>query len=139
MHYLLGAIVLIILFLAVPTLYLALMATFLVLSAVIVKVSASIVTKSEPPLSTCIKAVIYSFIFALIAGLVSLKLLATTPLVAIIVVPLIIVVSKVIAYSSALEITLGYGVAVSVVVTLLGWLLTKIFGVSMFLGALAFT
>ena len=131
MHYFLGIIVLFILFISVPFKYLALVVAYLVLSAVVVKVSTNIVTKSEPPLSICIKAVIYSFVFALIAGLGGLKLLMAMPIVAVVVVPILIVLSQAIAYSSALEITLGSGLAVSVVVSLLGWLLSQMFGVSM--------
>jgi len=133
MHYFLGAIVLLILTISVPFKFLALIAAYLVLSAVLVKVSTKIVTKSEPPLSICIKAVIYSFVFALIAGLGSLKLLMEMPSLSVIVPPILYVLPQAIAYCSTLNISLGAGLAISVIATLLGWLLSQMFGVSMFL------
>lgn len=137
MHYILGVIVLIIIAIAVPTTFLALAVAFIVLSALVVMLATRIVTQMAPPLSDCVKAVVYSFIFTLIAGLISLKLLAVSPA-AILLAPLLVVFSQTLAYSTTLNLNLLAGGAVSVCVTVLGWLLAQAFGVSALLAMKTF-
>lgn len=130
MHYFVGVIFLIILFIAIPVKYFAAIAIFLGVSAYIVKFAANIITKSEHSLSSCIKAVLYSFILAIVAIAFSLKLASSVPIIAIIAVPVILILSQAFAYSTALSLSLGSGMAVSIVVTILAWGLANIFGLS---------
>lgn len=129
MHYFLGAIALLILAIAVPGIYLALAVAYIILSALVVMLVVRLVTKSAPPLSSCVKAVIYNFIFTLIAGLIALKLLTLSPF-AIFIAPLLIFIVQGAVYSSILGLGLGSGIAVSLGVGALGWLLSLVFNVS---------
>jgi hypothetical protein len=126
MHYILGAIALIILAIAVPAVYLALAVAYIILSGLVVMLVVRLITQSAPPLSSCVKAVIYNFIFTLIAGLIALKLL-TLSLVAIFIAPLLILLVQGAVYSSILGLGLGSGIAVSLGVGALGWLLSQVF------------
>lgn len=129
MPYLLGVITLIILALAVPAIYLALAVAYLILSALVVMLVVRLVAQTDPPLSSCVRAVIYNFIFTLIAGLIALKLL-TLSFAAIFIAPLLIVLVQGAVYSSILGLGLGSSIAVSIGVGTLGWLLAKVFSVS---------
>lgn len=129
MHYILGVIALMILAMTVPGIYLALAVAYIVMSALLVMFVTRLLAESSPPLSSCVKAVIYNFIFTVIAGLIVLKLL-TLSMAAIFLAPLLIVLVQSAVYSSTLGLKFGSSIAVSLGVGMLGWLLSWVFGVS---------
>lgn len=126
MHYFLGVLVLGILAYACPK-FLAIFVAFIVLSALVVKVSAKCVINSDPPLLSCIKAVIYSFICAAIVVVIIFKLMSLLPL------AILTVGSSVLmlwvqswVYSSTLSLTMRGGFAVSICVIFLAGVLGQL-------------
>ena len=139
MHYFVGVIFLIIVFIAVPGIYLAFIAAYLVFAALVVKLSAKLITDTEPPLSSCVKAVIYSLIFGVIAMLVGFQVLATGSPWAALVLPAALVLSQTFAYSAALSITMLHGFVVSIGVTAIAWMTIYLLGFSALLALKAAT
>lgn len=128
MHYFLLIFMAMICIVMLPLHFLALFVAAIVLAALVVKLATKLVTSTEPPLGDCVKATIYSFLFAVITMLFSVKLLGLGPLFGIVAFPLLILFSQAVAYSTTLSITLLAGHAVALCVTLLWWLLGYAFG-----------
>ena len=135
MHYFLAAIVLLILAFAIPTKFIAIVSLLLLVCSLVVKVSAKIVTRENPPLTSCVKAVIYCFIFTLIAAAVGFKLVPSLQAASIIVIPALVFLAQAYAYKTALSLTIGGGIAVSVCVSIVGWALSHALGLTAMLVA----
>lgn len=130
MHYFLAAIALLVIAFAVPTKFIAIVVLLLLVCSVVVKVSTKIVTRENPPLTSCIKAVIYCFIFTLISAAVGFKLVPSLQAASIIVVPTLVFLAQAYAYKTALSLTIGGGIAVSICVSIVGWALSLALGLT---------
>ena len=123
--------ILLILAFVLPPLVSGAVAVFFVISALIVQTAASFLSQTKIPFLKSIKAVIYVLIFSIIAFIFTNQLAAALSAPSIMfLLPVFAFLAQALAYCHVLEIPLMGGAAISVCVTVVGWLVSLVFGLS---------
>ena len=132
MFYFFGFLIFLILVIALPYKVLGAITVFFIISALIVQTTASFLSETKIPFLKSVKAVLYVLIFSIIAFIFTNQLAGalSAPLVMLLL-PVLILFAQALAYSYSLDIPSLLGCfVISVCVTIVGWLVSLVFGLS---------